>query len=132
MLKHLIAGLRGEREETPKPGSPVFENVENRIIATARRSLEAAALARAGTRPEEAPGRQRQLRDFFRARRPGGHRSHAHERKRLPRDFDRIADVWNVRTRPLSRCLAIAGLGYALHWRMRRNGASRVCSPASC
>jgi len=43
VLKHLIAGLRGEREETPKPGSPVFENVENRIIATARRSLEAAA-----------------------------------------------------------------------------------------
>jgi hydroxypyruvate reductase len=43
VLKHLIAGLRGKREETPKPGSPVFENVENRIIATARRSLEAAA-----------------------------------------------------------------------------------------
>jgi hydroxypyruvate reductase len=43
VLKHLIAGLRGEREETPKPGSAVFENVENRIIATARRSLEAAA-----------------------------------------------------------------------------------------
>jgi hydroxypyruvate reductase len=43
VLKHLIAGLRGEREETPKPGSPVFENVENRIIATARRSLDAAA-----------------------------------------------------------------------------------------
>jgi hydroxypyruvate reductase len=43
VLKHLIAGLRGEREETPKPGSPVFENVENRIIATPRRSLKAAA-----------------------------------------------------------------------------------------
>ena len=43
VLKHLIAGLRGEREETPKPGSPVFENVENRVIATARGSLEAAA-----------------------------------------------------------------------------------------
>lgn len=43
VLKHLIAGLRGEREETPKPGSPVFEHVENRIIATPRRSLEAAA-----------------------------------------------------------------------------------------
>ena len=43
VLEHLIAGLRGEREETPKPGSPVFENVENRVIATARRSLEAAA-----------------------------------------------------------------------------------------
>lgn len=43
VLKHLISGLRGERDETPKPGSPVFANVENRVIATARRSLEAAA-----------------------------------------------------------------------------------------
>jgi glycerate 2-kinase len=43
VLKHLIAGLRGEREETPKPGSPIFEQVENRVIGTARRSLEAAA-----------------------------------------------------------------------------------------
>jgi hydroxypyruvate reductase len=43
VLKHLIAGLRGEREETPKPGSEAFKNVENRVIATARRSLEAAA-----------------------------------------------------------------------------------------
>jgi hydroxypyruvate reductase len=43
VLRHLIAGLRGEREETPKPGSPVFRNVENRVIATAHRSLEAAA-----------------------------------------------------------------------------------------
>jgi glycerate 2-kinase len=43
VLSHLIAGLRGEREETPKPGSPVFANVENRIIATPRRSLETAA-----------------------------------------------------------------------------------------
>jgi len=43
VLKHLISGLRGECEETPKPGSPVFENVENKVIATARGSLEAAA-----------------------------------------------------------------------------------------
>jgi len=43
VLKHLIAGLRGEREETPKPGSEAFLRVENRVIATARRSLEAAA-----------------------------------------------------------------------------------------
>lgn len=43
VLKHLISGLRGEREETPKPGSPVFAKVENRVIATARGSLEAAA-----------------------------------------------------------------------------------------
>jgi len=43
VLKHLISGLRGEREETPKPGSPVFEDVESKVIATARGSLEAAA-----------------------------------------------------------------------------------------
>jgi hydroxypyruvate reductase len=43
VLEHLICGLRGEREETPKPGSKAFEHVENRVIATARRSLEAAA-----------------------------------------------------------------------------------------
>jgi hydroxypyruvate reductase len=43
VLSHLIAGLRGEREETPKPGLPVFENVVSRIIATPRGSLEAAA-----------------------------------------------------------------------------------------
>ncbi len=43
VLEHLISGLRGEREETPKPGSPVFKHVENRVIATARHSLEAAA-----------------------------------------------------------------------------------------
>lgn len=43
VLKHLISGLRGERDETPKPGSPAFANVENRVVATARRSLEAAA-----------------------------------------------------------------------------------------
>jgi hydroxypyruvate reductase len=43
VLKHLIAGLRGERDETPKPGSEVFENVENHVIATARGALEAAA-----------------------------------------------------------------------------------------
>ena len=43
VLKHLIAGLRGEREETPKPGSPIFANVENLVIASARGSLEAAA-----------------------------------------------------------------------------------------
>src|SRR5882672_9759899 len=37
--------LRLERcmDETPKPGDPVFSRVENRIIATAHRSLEAAA-----------------------------------------------------------------------------------------
>jgi glycerate 2-kinase len=30
-------------EETPKPGDPVFEKVQNRVIATAHRSLETAA-----------------------------------------------------------------------------------------
>ena len=43
VLNHLIAGLRGEREETPKPGSDAFRKVENRVIASARGSLEAAA-----------------------------------------------------------------------------------------
>jgi len=43
ILRHLIAGLRGEREETPKPGSSVFDKVENKVIATAHLSLEAAA-----------------------------------------------------------------------------------------
>ena len=43
VLEHLICGLRGEREETPKAGSKVFENVQSKVIATARQSLEAAA-----------------------------------------------------------------------------------------
>ncbi len=33
----------GRLSETPKPGDPVFAQVENRVIATAHRSLEAAA-----------------------------------------------------------------------------------------
>jgi hydroxypyruvate reductase len=33
----------GPFAETPKPGDPLFARVENRVIATARRSLEAAA-----------------------------------------------------------------------------------------
>jgi hydroxypyruvate reductase len=47
VLEHLIAGVRGEREETPKPDSAVFRGpdrtVENRVIASAHQSLEAAA-----------------------------------------------------------------------------------------
>ena len=35
--------LAAEADETPKPGDPVFERVENRVIATAHGSLEAAA-----------------------------------------------------------------------------------------
>jgi hydroxypyruvate reductase len=43
VLKHLIAGLRGEKDETPKPGDDAFENVETRVIATSRGSMQAAA-----------------------------------------------------------------------------------------
>ncbi|WP_414653359.1 glycerate kinase type-2 family protein [Geminicoccus sp.] len=47
--RHLEAGA----EETPKPGDPVFQRVENRLIAAPQRSLErAAGFARAqGIRP---------------------------------------------------------------------------------
>jgi hydroxypyruvate reductase len=37
------ARLEKAIDETPKPGDPVFSKVENRVIATAHRSLEAAA-----------------------------------------------------------------------------------------
>jgi glycerate 2-kinase len=40
---HLDAGQRGEIPETPKPGDPAFSRTENKVIATAHRSLEAAA-----------------------------------------------------------------------------------------
>ena len=40
---HLDEGQRGAIAETPKPGDPVFARTENRVIATAHRSLEAAA-----------------------------------------------------------------------------------------
>jgi hydroxypyruvate reductase len=40
---HLAGGARGEIDETPKPGDPRLARVENRVIATAHRSLEAAA-----------------------------------------------------------------------------------------
>ena len=43
VLMHLIAGLRGERDETPKPGASVFEDVQNKVIATSRGSMQAAA-----------------------------------------------------------------------------------------
>src|SRR5439155_19141789 len=39
------ARLEKAVDETPKPGDPVFAKVENRVIATAHRSLEAAAQA---------------------------------------------------------------------------------------
>ncbi len=40
---HLERGARGELPETPKPGDPLFARVDNRMIATAHGSLEAAA-----------------------------------------------------------------------------------------
>jgi len=49
---HLARGVRGEVPETPKPGDPLFARVEHRLVATAHRSLEAAAsvFERAGVR----------------------------------------------------------------------------------
>jgi hydroxypyruvate reductase len=40
---HLERGARGEVPETPKPGDPLFGRVDNRMIATAHGSLQAAA-----------------------------------------------------------------------------------------
>jgi hydroxypyruvate reductase len=40
---HLARGARGELPETPKPDSRIFKRVENRVIATAQASLQAAA-----------------------------------------------------------------------------------------
>ncbi len=39
----LERGIRGELAETPKPGDKVFARTENRVIATAQQSLQAAA-----------------------------------------------------------------------------------------
>jgi hydroxypyruvate reductase len=49
----LERGVAGTVAETPKPGNPLFSRVENRLIASAHRSLEAAAevLRGAGIRP---------------------------------------------------------------------------------
>ena len=41
VLAHLQKGAAGEVEETPKPGDQVFERVDNKVIATARASLQA-------------------------------------------------------------------------------------------
>ena len=43
IAQHLARGLRGEVSETPKPGDALFARVDNRLIATAHGSLEAAA-----------------------------------------------------------------------------------------
>lgn len=43
ITEHLARGARGDIAETPKPGDPLFAKTENRVIATAQQSLEAAA-----------------------------------------------------------------------------------------
>jgi hydroxypyruvate reductase len=43
VAEHLARGAKGEVPETPKPGSRIFKRVENRVIATAQQSLQAAA-----------------------------------------------------------------------------------------
>jgi len=43
VVQRLERGARGEIPETPKPGDPIFERVENRVIATAQQSLQAGA-----------------------------------------------------------------------------------------
>jgi hydroxypyruvate reductase len=43
VMTHLQRGLRGEIAETQKPGDKLFGRVENRVIATAQGSLQAAA-----------------------------------------------------------------------------------------
>ena len=41
--EHLARGAKGEIAETPKPGSRIFRRVENRVVASAQQSLQAAA-----------------------------------------------------------------------------------------
>jgi hydroxypyruvate reductase len=43
IAEHLARGVKGDVPETPKPGSRIFKRVENRVIATAQQSLQAAA-----------------------------------------------------------------------------------------
>jgi len=51
--RHLEAGARGERPETPKPGDPLFRRVAFAIVGSNRLSVEAAAgeARRQGLRP---------------------------------------------------------------------------------
>ena len=53
VLEHLERGRQGAVEETPKPGDPRLAAVEQRVVATPRASLHAAAqaFAAAGVRP---------------------------------------------------------------------------------
>ena len=43
VASHLARGAKGDLPETPKPGSRIFRRVENRVIATAQQSLQAAS-----------------------------------------------------------------------------------------
>lgn len=51
--RHLEAGTRGERPETPKPGDPLFRRVDFAVVGSNRLSVEAAAgeARRQGLRP---------------------------------------------------------------------------------
>jgi hydroxypyruvate reductase len=53
VLDHLAAGVRGEKQETPKPGDPVFRRVTTRLIGSNRLAVAAAAAEarRQGLRP---------------------------------------------------------------------------------
>jgi len=53
VAEYLARGAAGTVPETPKPGTPVLAHAENKVIATAHRSLEAAAetLRTAGVTP---------------------------------------------------------------------------------
>jgi len=50
---HLLAGAKGERPETPKPGEPAFRRVAARVVGSNRLSVDAAAreARRQGLRP---------------------------------------------------------------------------------
>ena len=43
VIEHLTRGAKGEIPETPSAGNKIFKRVENRVIATAQQSLQAAA-----------------------------------------------------------------------------------------
>jgi glycerate 2-kinase len=43
VLAHLERGASGQIDETPKPGDALFARVDNKVIATARQSLQAGA-----------------------------------------------------------------------------------------
>jgi hydroxypyruvate reductase len=43
VVEHLARGAKGDIPETPKPGNRIYKRVENRVIANAQQSLQAAA-----------------------------------------------------------------------------------------